>query len=102
MGATKFDHYSQKQIRNSELGRAIAAPARIVILGLLENQELINLPSLKKILRLDVSTIQQHMSTLVLFGLVRGRYVGKTYVWELNPETEHDFQKIKWALNKES
>ncbi len=101
MGATKLHLYSQKTIRNSELGKAINAPARIIILSHIQKQHFITGPELEKILKLDKSTIHQHLTVLIETGLIQGLFIDKSYGWRLNPDTANDFEKIKWALNTE-
>jgi predicted HTH transcriptional regulator len=100
MGATKLEYYSPEELRNSELGRAVGAPARIIILRFIEENNRVTGPELKKILKLGKPTIQQHIESLVLSGLIWGKYYGNRYGWELNPNNSEDFEKIKWALKR--
>jgi hypothetical protein len=95
MGATKLNNYSSDVIRNSELGKAIAAPARIIILRLIYENSYITGPELLK------ATIYQHIGTLVQSGLIIGLYEENLYCWKLNPDTAADFEKIKWVLDSQ-
>ncbi len=101
MGATKLNNYSSDVIRNSELGKAIAAPARIIILRLIYENSYITGPELLKALELYKATIYQHFGTLVQSGLIIGLYEENLYCWKLNPDTAADFEKIKWVLDSQ-
>ncbi len=100
MGAIKLNHYSAEELRFAELGRAIGAPARIVILRYLNENNRITGHELKKILKLKKPTIQQHMETLVQSGLVCGSYDSENvFGWNLNNENIHEIEQLNW-INK--
>ena len=99
MGAIKLENYSETDIRNAELGRAIGAPARITILRMIYQNSSVSGPELLNNLDLDKTTVYQHIDMLVFSGLIIGSFLGNKYRWQLNPETTEDFEKIKWALN---
>lgn len=98
MGAIKLNNYSIEEIRNSELGRVIGAPARIIILRLINEKSRVTGPELLNALKLYKATIHQHLDVLVQSGLIVGLFEENTYYWKLNPNTAKDFTKIKWAM----
>lgn len=101
MGAIKLNHYAVDEIRFAELGRAIGAPARIVILRFLHENDRVTGPELKKILKLKKSTIQQHIETLVQSGLICGSYNSENvFGWNLNPENEAELEQLNWIINR--
>ena len=103
MGAIKLDHYSADEVRFAELGRAIGAPARIVILRYLSQNDRVTGPELKKILKLKKPTIQQHIETLVQAGLICGSYNSENiFGWKLNKTNETELEHLNWAIHKTS
>ena len=100
MGAIKLNHYTADEIRFAELGRAIGAPARIVILKLLHENERVTGPELRKILKLKKSTIQQHLETLVQSGLICGSFNSENiFGWNLNKVNESELEQLNRIIN---
>jgi len=98
MGALKLDPYTKEEIRNAELGRAIGAPARIVILRYLKENGIANGPILNDIIDLSSTTIHQHLSVLKQTKLIIGEYHEHDYYWKLNPESSYELSLIDWCL----
>ena len=100
MGAIKLNHYTADEIRFAELGRAIGAPARIVILKFLHENERVTGPELRKILKLKKSTIQQHLETLVQSGLICGSFNSENiFGWNLNKVNESELDQLNRIIN---
>lgn len=98
MGAIKLNSYSQEHLRNAEIGRAIGAPARIVILKYLKEHPSVCGNDLKNVLALSKATIQQHLSTLVQSGLVRTEYINNDFVWTLNSQCQQEIEHLSWIF----
>ena len=99
MGAIKLNYYSADEIRFAELGRAIGAPARIVILRYLHENDRVTGHELKKILKLKKPTIQQHIETLVQSGLICGSYDSDNiFGWSLNSENTNELEHLNWMF----
>ncbi len=98
MGAKKLELFNAIERRDSELGFVVSAPARIVILKYLLEQQVINGPILLNVIPLNIKTINQHIKVLERAGLITGFYVGKSYYWKLNEQCLDDLGKISWIF----
>jgi DNA-binding transcriptional ArsR family regulator len=98
MGAKKLELFNAIARRDSELGFVVSAPARIVILKYLLEQQVINGPILLNVIPLNIKTINQHIKVLERAGLITGFYVGKSYYWKLNEQSLDDLGKISWIF----
>ena len=94
MGAIKTENYSKEQLRSAELGRAIGAPARILILKHLKENTMVTGPQLEKLLKLNASTIYQHVQVLIHSGLLTGNYWGNEFGWSLNENCTEELDRI--------
>lgn len=77
MGAKKLEVFNVIERRYAELGFIISAPARIVILKFLMEQQVINGPLLLNVIPLNIKTINQHIKVLERAGLISGFLLGK-------------------------
>jgi DNA-binding transcriptional ArsR family regulator len=98
MGAKKLEVFNAIERRYAELGFVVSAPARIVILKYLMEQQVINGPILLNVIPLNKKTINQHIKVLERTGLIIGFYVGKSYYWKINKHCLDDLEKISWAF----
>lgn len=98
MGAKKLEVFNAIERRDAELGFIVSAPARIVILKYLMEQQVINGPLLLKVIPLNIKTINQHIKVLERTGLISVFYVGKSYYWRLNEQCLDDLGKISWVF----
>lgn len=100
MGAKKLEVFNAIERRYAELGFVVSAPARIVILKYLMEQQVINGPILLNVIPLNIKTINQHIKVLERIGIIKGYYVGKHYYWKINEQCVDDLEKLSWAFEK--
>ncbi len=76
MGATKTEHYSEKQNQISTLAKALGHPARIAILDFLLKVDTCICGDIVNELPLAQPTISQHLKELKNAGLIKGNIEG--------------------------
>lgn len=94
MGAIKITTYSIDDLRKSNLARALAVPARLIILKTLSENEFVTGEKLKEVLGLAQATIHHHLTILQTTGLIEGEYMGKIYGWKLTESNMADLKLI--------
>ncbi|MNU61081.1 Helix-turn-helix domain protein [compost metagenome] len=98
MGAIKLAIYPRKQIRKSDLARAVSVPARISILKTIITEGKTNGLCLAEVLSLSQPTIHHHLMVLKSSGLIKGDYFGEDYFWFLNSECADEVSALQWFL----
>lgn len=76
MGATKTDHFTDKQNRIATLAKALGHPARIAILEFLLSVDTCICGDIVNELPLAQPTVSQHLKELKNAGLIKGNIEG--------------------------
>lgn len=86
MGATKLEHYSEKQIEVSAIFKALAHPARVSIIEFLIRSNQCICDDIVHHLPLSQPTVSQHLRELKNAGLIKGNIEGNAicYCVEIN------------------
>ncbi len=94
MGATKTDHFTERQNQLATLAKAIAHPARIAILDYLIKVDSCICGDIVNELPLAQPTVSQHLKELKNAGLIKGDIEGNTICYCINEHTWMQFQDI--------
>ena len=78
MGATKSEHFTEKQIELAKLAKALAHPARIAILDYLASVNTCICGDIVKEVQLAQPTVSQHLKELKNAGLIKGSIEGNS------------------------
>lgn len=92
MGATKTDHFTEKQNELAVLAKALGHPARIAILEYLIKVDSCICGDIVNELPLAQPTVSQHLKELKNAGLIKGSIEGNAICYCIN---ETGFEKIK-------
>ncbi len=92
MGATKTEHFSQKQNEMSTMIKALGHPARIAIIEYLLKVDSCICGDIVDELPLAQPTISQHLKELKNAGLIKGRIDGTAVCYCLD---EKAFEKLQ-------
>lgn len=92
MGATKTDHFTEKQNELAVLAKALGHPARIAILEYLLKVDSCICGDIVNELPLAQPTVSQHLKELKNAGLIKGSIEGTAVCYCIN---EKGFEKIK-------
>ena len=76
MGASKLDHFTEKQIEIAKLTKAIAHPARVSILEYLLKVDSCICGDIVNELPLAQPTVSQHLKELKTAGIIKGNTEG--------------------------
>jgi DNA-binding transcriptional ArsR family regulator len=76
MGATKTDHFTEKQNRIAVLAKAIGHPARVAIIEYLMQVDTCICGDIVNVLPLAQPTVSQHLRELKNAGLIKGNIEG--------------------------
>lgn len=92
MGATKTDHFTDKQNELAILTKALGHPARIAIIQYLLKVNTCICGDIVNELPLSQPTVSQHLKELKNAGLIKGNIEGNAICYCIN---EAGFEKIK-------
>ena len=102
MGATKTDHFSNKQNTVAILFKALAHPARIAIIEYLIKVNKCICGDIVNELPLAQPTISQHLKELKNANIIKGTIEGTAICYCINPDTidkiENHFGTIRHKL----
>ena len=94
MGATKTDHFTDKQNELAILMKALAHPARIAIIEYLIKTNNCICGDIVDELPLAQPTVSQHLKELKNTGLIKGSIEGTAICYCIDDKTWTRFQKI--------
>lgn len=97
MGATKTDHFTDKQNELAILTKALGHPARIAIIEYLLKVNACICGDIVNELPLSQPTVSQHLKELKNAGLIKGNIEGNAIYYCIN---ETGFEKIKVFFNE--
>lgn len=87
MGATKTDHYSEKQINIASIAKALGHPARVAIMEHLLKVNACICNDIVDELPLSQPTVSQHLRELKNVGLIKGTIEGNAICYCINEVT---------------
>ena len=92
MGATKTDHFTNKQNFIATLAKALGHPARIAIIEHLLKADTCICGDIVNVLPLAQPTVSQHLKELKNAGLIKGEIEGNSVCYCID---EKNFQKLQ-------
>lgn len=98
MGATKTDHFTDKQNEIAMLAKALGHPARIAIIEYLLKTESCICGDIVNELPLAQPTVSQHLKELKNAGLIKGSIDGNSICYCIDDKTWKKFEKILSSL----
>lgn len=101
MGATKTDHFSDRQNELANWMKALAHPARIAIIEFLLKTDSCICGDIVNELPLSQPTVSQHLKELKNAGIIQGSIEGTAICYCLNPETMRKIQERITGINVE-
>jgi DNA-binding transcriptional ArsR family regulator len=84
MGTSKTEEYTSRQVRLSEIARALGHPARIAIIEYLAKSNVCMCGDIVDVLPLSQSTVSQHLRELKNAGLIKGEIEGTSVNYCVN------------------
>jgi DNA-binding transcriptional ArsR family regulator len=94
MGATKTDHFSEKQNEIANLAKALGHPARVAILEHLLNVNQCVCGQLVDELPLAQPTVSQHLKELKTAGLISGTIEGNSVCYCIDSARWEQFKSL--------
>ena len=92
MGATKTEHFTERQNELARLAKALGHPARIAILDYLSTVDTCICGDIVNELPLAQPTVSQHLKELKNAGLIKGSVEGNSICYCID---ENGFEKVK-------
>jgi len=93
MGASKSDHFTDKQNTMANLAKAFGHPARIAIIEYLVKVNACICGDLVNELPLSQPTISQHLKELKQAGIIKGNIEGNSICYCIDEKTLNTFRK---------
>jgi DNA-binding transcriptional ArsR family regulator len=104
MGATKTDHFTDKQNSIASMAKALGHPARIAIVEYLLKVNECICGDIVNELPLAQATVSQHLKELKVAGIIKGNIEGNSICYCINEKAIEKLQKyfgnISDKLNK--
>ena len=97
MGATKTDHFTDKQNELATLAKAIGHPARVAIIDYLLKVDTCICGDIVNELPLAQPTVSQHLKELKNAGLIKGDIEGNSICYCIDEKT---FAKLHFFFDK--
>ena len=97
MGATKTDHFTDKQNELATLAKAIGHPARVAIIDYLLKVDTCICGDIVNELPLAQPTVSQHLKELKNAGLIKGDIEGNSICYCIDEKT---FAKLQFFFDK--
>ncbi len=92
MGATKTEHFSDKQNQIAILAKALGHPARIAIIEYLMSVDSCICGDIVNVLPLAQPTVSQHLKELKNAGLIKGNVEGNAICYCIDENTLETLQ----------
>lgn len=93
MGATKTEHFTEKQNQIAFMAKALGHPARIAIIEYLLKVDACICNDIVNELPLAQPTISQHLKELKNIGIIKGNIEGNAVCYCIDKTTWQKFQK---------
>lgn len=98
MGASKTDHFTERQNEIAQLAKAFAHPARIAIIDFLLKSESCICGDIVNELPLAQPTVSQHLKELKNAGIIKGNISGNSICYCIDDEKWNKFKEILNSL----
>jgi ArsR family transcriptional regulator, arsenate/arsenite/antimonite-responsive transcriptional repressor len=98
MGATKTDHFTDRQNQLAVILKAMGHPARVAILEFLLKTETCICGDIVDELPLAQPTVSQHLKALKDAGLIVGNIEGNAICYCINPAVFEQFRAVFYPL----
>ncbi len=103
MGASKTEHFSQRQNTIAQLAKALAHPARVAIIDYLLGVDACICSDIVNELPLAQPTVSQHLKELKTAGLIKGSIEGNAICYCINTDVveilQNYFAQITQKIN---
>lgn len=103
MGASKTEHFSEKQNQIAAIAKAIGHPARVAIIEYLLSVDTCICGDIVNVLPLAQPTVSQHLKELKNAGIIKGNIEGTSICYCLNESAisilETFFTYLKTNIN---
>lgn len=93
MGATKTDHFSDKQNQIANIAKALGHPARVAIIDYLTSVDSCICGDIVNELPLAQATVSQHLKELKNAGIIKGSIEGNSICYCVDESTIEVLQK---------
>lgn len=87
MGASKTDHFTEKQNQLAAIAKALGHPARVAIIEYLLSVDACICGDIVNVLPLAQPTVSQHLKELKNAGIIKGNIEGNAICYCINEET---------------
>lgn len=94
MGASKTDHFTDKQNELATLAKALGHPARVAIIDYLLKVDACICGDIVNELPLAQPTVSQHLKELKNAGIIKGEIEGNAVCYCINEKTFSKLQKF--------
>lgn len=94
MGATKTDHFTDRQNHLATLAKALGHPARIAIIDYLLKVDTCICGDIVNELPLAQPTVSQHLKELKTAGLIKGNIEGNSICYCIDENVLNDLQSF--------
>src|SRR6478672_4616819 len=98
MGATKTEHFTQRQNEIANVMKALGHPARVAIIDYLLSVDSCICGDIVNELPLAQPTVSQHLKELKNAGLIKGNIEGNAICYCIDEKTWGRFEKIFLSL----
>ena len=99
MGASKTEHFTNKQNKIANIAKALGHPARVAIIDYLLKVDTCICGDIVSELPLAQPTISQHLKELKNVGLIKGSIEGTAVCYCIDENTLHEFQNYFKAMH---
>ena len=100
MGATKTDHFSEKQNSIAILAKALGHPARVAIIEYLMKVDSCICGDIVNELPLAQATVSQHLKELKNAGLIKGNIEGNSICYCIDEKAIEKMQRYFSTISK--
>ncbi|MFZ4797514.1 MAG: ArsR/SmtB family transcription factor, partial [Bacteroidia bacterium] len=87
MGASKTDHFTEKQNQLAAIAKALGHPARVAIIEYLLSVDSCICGDIVNVMPLAQPTVSQHLKELKNAGIIKGNIEGNAICYCINEET---------------
>lgn len=94
MPRTKIDSFKNKEVRLSQFGKALAHPARVLILKTLAKRNECVCGEIVDAIPLAQATVSQHLKELKNIGLITGEIDGPRSCYCIDPAAIEEFSTL--------
>lgn len=101
MGASKTEHFTERQNQIAQLAKALAHPARVAIIEYLMSVNTCICGDIVNVLPLAQPTVSQHLKELKTAGLIKGSIEGTAICYCINEAALEVLQNYFTAVSQQ-